>query len=265
MRVAFYHDIEDPAYWKDGLWAALEVLKADFDFTLENPDVILLWTGSQGRHINTVRSLPQPKIWLFAGGVPDVLGMNTTVVEDEYARRQFSKLGVEARIAFGTNTSLFKPRNIPKKYDVIFPGAFARWKRHELLIEWAREAGTQNVLVVGHKQDVETECYEACEQAGFSVHNSVLPEELATLYNESHECWIPSETIGGSQRTLLEARACGLPVRVAPDNPRLTEMLTQPVPSHYEYAHRLRAIINEATPSPTQRCRGSFRRLYNPS
>lgn len=236
--IGFWHDYrDDREYWRDGLWAALQTLDYDTqEFT--DCDVNIVWTGSMGEHLN--RSYDGKVVWLYAGGPFEPQDVDVTVVEDRYSKRQFKKNGVDATIAFGTNTDLFYPRDLEIKWDVIFPAAFANWKRHRLLVEWV---DNEDVLVVGKKQSHEKHCYEVCEEAGFEVRERVTPETLAELYNQAEACWIPSETMGGSQRTLLEARASGLDVRVAEDNPRLQEMMSHPVPSHHKYARILNTII----------------------
>lgn len=244
LKIGFWHDIEDFKYWKDGLWAALRILRDDFDFVLnESGDINLIWTGSYGKHI----AKPTAKgksIWLYAGGSFIQRDADITVVEDVYSYEQFKKIGVETSIAFGTNTDLFKPMELEKKWDVILPGAFAAWKRHDRLVEWVKESKIPlRVLVVGHKQRVETECYKICEDAGFDVMDQVTPKELAKLYNQSKSCWIPADVLGGCQRTLYEAMACGIPTRVNTRNERLLQMQLFGHRSHHYYANKLRDII----------------------
>jgi len=240
-QIGFWHDYsEDREYWRDGLWAAMHILQENHtiqEFT--DCPINIVWTGSLGEHID--RSYDGKVILLYAGGPFAPQDVDATVVEDRYSKRQFADNGVEAEIAFGTNTDLFYPRDLEKKWDVIFPAAFANWKRHEKLVEWVDD---EDVLVVGKKQDHEKHCYRVCEEAGFDVQERTKPQKLAKLYNQADACWIPSETMGGSQRTLLEARACGLDVRVADDNPRLQEMMEYPVPDHHEYAEKLENIID---------------------
>lgn len=247
MTIGYWHNIKDETYWKDGLWAALEILKKKYDIRFfEDCEINIIESGSEGEYMDAFKSLSGKKIWLHAGGHPKNFGFEAVVVLADQIKREFEKIGVHPFVIGGTNTDLFKPMNLVKKWDVVFPAAFATWKRHWLLVQWIQERQHEkkwNVLAVGHKQSVEIECYKICEEAGFEVSDQVTPEELAVLYNESRECWIPTETIGGSEKTLWEARSCGLSVRVAPDNPRLVELLSQPVRSHYYYALQLDSLI----------------------
>ncbi len=246
MKIALYHEIPDARYWRDGLWAAIELLKREHEIVeFGEGDMTLVETGTFGSQMDVVRKLPGKKIWFHAGGPPADYGFDYVVVLADQIQRWFAESGIRSTVINGTNTGLFKPVNCEKKYDVIFPAAFARWKRHHLLLDWVKDAGIdpKKVLVIGHKQHVETECYEMCEAAGFEVRDKVFPEELALLYNQAKECWIPSETVGGSEKTLLEAKACGLKVRVAPDNERLVEMNQQPVRSHHYYAERIKDLL----------------------
>jgi hypothetical protein len=72
------------------------------------------------------------------------------------------------------------------------------------------------------------------------------PRELAALYRSTRLVVFPMATIGGGERALLEARACGATVQVAEDNPKLQHLLrVSPVPDHETYARQLLAGIEE--------------------
>lgn len=247
-KIALYHEIPDERYWKDGLWAAIEILKRDYEIVpfADEADVLLIETGSYGKQLQKISGKKfGKKIWFHAGGPPRNLPFDHTVVLAPEIQRAFAAYDIATHVINGTNTDIFKPMKLEKSYDVIFPAAFAMWKRHHMLIKWVREAAIkpERVLVVGHKQKVETECYEICEKEGFVVLDRVLPESLALLYNQSKACWIPSETMGGSEKTLLEARACEIPVRVADDNLRLQELLEAPLFGHHVYAEKIKNLI----------------------
>lgn len=246
MKIGLWHCIPDTKYWRDGLWAAIQLLKEKYEIVeFEHGDIDLVECSSENELLTRVKGFGGKIIWFHAGGYPKNNNVDYTVVLADQLKRGFEKIGVKAITINGTNTALFRPLGLEKKWDVIFPAAYAVWKRHSLLIDWVRaENKPLKVLVVGHKQKVETECYEICEKEGFDVLDQVTPEELAVLYNQSKQCWIPTEVIGGSEKTVLEALACGLKVRVAEDNERLQEILIQPCYSHYYYAQKIESLIS---------------------
>lgn len=46
-------------------------------------------------------------------------------------------------------------------------------------------------------------------------------QDLNLLYNQAHTVFIPAPVEGGGERAVLEARASGVAVEVAADNPKL--------------------------------------------
>ena len=249
MRIAFCWDWE-PEYtqattWQDGLAAALKELMArghevgvftigtpttivNQYFNIEvvadpvesirefNPDVILHWADMTRPSAKPLLALNKPMALLFAGG--EVLGDNVELfdhifVESQVYEDKLKKKGYSVSRAFGTNTALFKPIPQQKKvFDVIFPGTFAEWKRHEL---FAYASVGLNALAVGYMYDShESECWKVCLEQGVTVLPHTSHKVLHHLYAASKICVVTSKSEGGSQRTVLEAMSMDIPVIV---------------------------------------------------
>ena len=149
--------------------------------------------------------------------------------------------------AFGVNTDIYKP--IPdaiKIWDWVSVGAFALWKRQYLL---KNKGGYKLAIGEIQKRNL-SESVDIIGDLlldGICVSDMVEPEKLAFIYNSADKIFIPADINGGGERAVLEARACGIPVEVENDNPKLKELLTWTergrVPDHYWYADQLKKGI----------------------
>jgi len=180
------------------------------------PDVILHWGDMTRPHAEPLFKLGIPMAICFAGGEP--LGENHVYfdhifVESEVYLNTFLDKGLPASIAFGTNTDLFQPiASQHQVFDALMVGTFAAWKRHHL---FAKATEGLTACAVGYMYDThEQECYQVCEQAGNLVLPHVAPNVLQRLYGASACVVVPSESAGGSQRTVLEAMAMNCPLIV---------------------------------------------------
>lgn len=247
MRLLFLWDWE-PNYsqavtWQDGLAAAMKLLSERHEvamytvgkrntiqhpyFNLEvsddivadakafNPDAILIWGDMTRPNALPLMELGKPLAICFAGG--EALGENVELfdhifVESQVYHDKFTKAGYNASIAFGTNTSLFKPLQQVKAFDTIFPATFALWKRHEL---YAKATEGLRALACGYIYTThEQECWQTCLDHGVTILPHTSHEVLQYLYAASKVCVVPSLSSGGSQRTVLEAMAMNLPLVV---------------------------------------------------
>lgn len=252
MRISFVYKLDDPN-WSDGLKKALDVLSEKHDIKYHNgsytnyfADVVLCWGAFGSWQEQFVSELPYKKAILVAGGPishPNIHKYDIVFVETKWHQEQFRKLGVNAVVAFGTNTDLFTNMDIQRPIDYLSVGAFAKWKRHELFLE---KPG--NKVAVGYMQPggIESECYEMCiENKDTLVIPQVSPEALMWLYNQSKVVSITSTVNGGGERTVLEALSCGCDVEVEPDNPKLVQLLqNKKVPTYLDYAMVLERELN---------------------
>jgi len=266
MKIAFVYQIDDEHYWKDGLWAALKILEKDWQIDyfnlyfgetyarfkdIQEHDLCLVWGALGSEQANFVVSLQDIKKGICVGGGPvnhpNIHQFDIVFVESPWYVKECRKLGVDAKLAFGTNTKLFKPiPNQSKLWKAIYPAAFAKWKRHKIFAEeWGKKG-----LAVGYMQpnNWEKECYEICLKNGVTVLPRVMPEVLVWLYNASKLVHITADLMGGGERTVLEGLACGLSVRVERDNPKLMELLKinkKRLWTEEDYAQTLKKEIEE--------------------
>jgi len=186
------------------------------------PDAILFFADLTRPTIPYLANRGIPMALCFAGGPfrNYVNCFDLIFVESDVYKNQFENENKKVIKAFGTNTELFKPIKQTKIWDAIFPATFALWKRHRL---FAEAVGNSGLAVGWMYQDHETECWQVCQEKGTMILPYVDAETLNYLYNASRTCVITSDKTGGSQRTVLEAMACNIPVIVMSDSDKTTE------------------------------------------
>lgn len=257
MKVLFICDLpkEHFPFWNDGLKAALDVLRNKYqweidilntskpeDINTEGYDVGLFW-GALAKDIHKFKYFDK-QVLCFAGGptfTPNIHNFDLIFAESRVDLLDFKRFGKNTIQAFGTNTSLFKPMLQPKIFSYIYPAAFARWKHHEKFAEFiSKELGVLSeqtedlegydlmipALAVGYMQpdEWEKECYEVCQQNGIMVMPWVPYEAMPYLINSSEKLYVGASEVGGCQRAILEAVACGVPVVVDSDSNKLQEL-----------------------------------------
>lgn len=258
--VLFVYAHEHPGLWRDGLWAALELLKDEFLIEKLNlhgvrrmnraevprADVYLGWGAFGSAQDQMVRSLSGKKGLLIAGNLVPPLRTGDYDVLFYETKWYKPQLRGHPNIvhAFGVNTDIYsKPKEKQELvWDYIGVGAYAKWKRWERMAE---KEGRK--LVIGQYQrsnEVESrEVMAALVKGGVMVADQVHPQELVKLLWRSKRAYIPAMLVGGGERSVLEARACGLEVEVENDNPKLGELLNSEIYDHKYYAGRLRRGI----------------------
>lgn len=266
-KLLFVYEHKKPEWWLDGLSAALDVLEKDFEITKENldqhhdgfsdgsrvsADFILGW-GSFGSavdlHIKERAKYFGIKKGLCVAGnaslVTSADNYDILFFESDWIKENYLKdVTTKTVKAFGVNTDIYFKQDIPNPivWDYIGVGAFASWKR------WERFNSLQGKrLVIGEYQlGNETESLSIARDLikhGVMVSDMVHPFDLANLYNWSRTLFIPADINGGGERAILEARSCGLDIKIENDNPKLKELLDCPIPSHIDYAEQLKKGI----------------------
>ena len=272
MKILFVYDHKYPELWRDGLWAALNLLEKD-GFEIEKwnlhtqlmpdgyaheKDFVLGWGAFGGKVDKCIRGLAGIKKGLCLGGyaIPpkgQTLDYDVLFYEVEWTLswlyggilQQFSPK-TELIHAFGVNTDIYKP--IPdaiKIWDWVSVGAFALWKRHYLL----REKGGYRMAIGEVQKENQEESFFIIGDLlndGVAISDMQDAETLAKIYNSANNVYIPAELMGGGERAVLEARACGIPVEVEFDNPKLQELLRSPIWNHYYYYDQLKKGILSA-------------------
>lgn len=261
MKVAFvwdwYNELSYLIGWKDGLAAALQIMKSECELKIytqiprikgemivphdyfdiygysdwqsmqdqvirDNPDVVLFWADMTRPAIGEL-ARRFPAAICFAGGDPMLSNVHLFkkifVENADYCERlMIADKNVE--IAFGANTGLFQPKSQPKVFDAFFPACFADWKRHGL---YADAVKNMKAMACGWFQEHEPWCYEACQKNGVFTTQHVPSYLLVDFYNASKTVIITSADNGGSQRSVLEAMACNIPVIVMNDSNKTSE------------------------------------------
>lgn len=266
-KLLFVLDMEPylEKYWQDGLWAALKVMEKDFIVTPINIqcsseidfsgyDFILGWGAFGGPVDNILRGVGKIKpVGLCLGGYAPFRGENTYDViyyETEWSLEWLKNQIPDGNFvhAFGVNTDIFKEdeafkySELSPVFDYMTVGAFSMWKRQSKLVE---KTGTR--LAVGQLQ--RNNQRESIAIMADLITNNVMvcdtvePKKLVAFYNLSRTIYIPAEIMGGGERAVLEARACGKNVEIESDNPKLEELLTSPIWDHKYYAYQLKEGI----------------------
>lgn len=259
MKIAFVYYHRYPEIWRDGLWAALEVLRSVHQIDMVNlfdgeavdlseHDFILGWGAINSPADLFIQRLPNKKGLCIAGNVflPNETTNNYDVVF--YETDWFSPYVQHLRLAikaFGVNTDIYHEIKVPKIFDVLSVGAFADWKRQALVTQ---EDGVR--MVIGEIQENNMEeslsIMRVLNSHGVGTMDMVSPDKLAVLYNMSKLVYIPASIYGGGERAVWEAKACGCDVKVEADNPKLKELLYSEPLNHINYAEALERGINLA-------------------
>lgn len=260
-KLLFVYDLDPKIQWMDGLWAALNLLEEDFEiekinfgvsaptrnpFILDEPDFVLGWGGFNSSVDKYLQKSSSKKGLCIGGNAfpPDGAdNYDVLFYETKWYRPQinFHKNIVHA---FGVNTDIFSPSPIPTPivWDYIGAGCLAKWKRWNKM---SHKTGSR--LVVGDYQSAnENESAIIALDLikhGVMVSDKVNPYDLANYLQWSRTAYVPAELIGGGERFVLEARACGLNVEIEDDNPKLAELLQSPIYDQYYYAKQLKEGI----------------------
>lgn len=243
-------------HWRDGLWGAMQMLEKKYDVSYKEPwdsfdeDALLMhWeapctiNGSNKQHYEKVHNSPNKKLLLFAGGPIKkewVKNYDVVVVESKINEEECEALGIPHARAFGVNTDVFKPLEIPKMYLASAHGTCASWKRQWLLCEALRE----DALVFGAYQTLDSKPFDECKMCNSTVIDEVSYEQANQLLNKSYVSVNCADFWGGGQRATLEAMACDIPVVVMKDSPKNIEFvegagigrIVDPQPHHIKKA-----------------------------
>jgi hypothetical protein len=258
-KILFVYFIKNEKMWMDGLWAALGLLEKDFDITywniavvkelgaaLDHFDFILGWSSLDGEISYLMRKIKQPHGLCIGGYIfepHNINHYNVLFYETEwYGKAELKDRHPNARHAFGINTQIYRPIKMEKIWDYTTIGSFSAWKRQFKLLE--KEG---NRLAVGQIQEGNMEesfsIISELTAFGVAIQGEVSPEILAKYINASKCIYLPATISGGSERSVLEARACGTPVEIEKDNPKLAELLTSPIWDEKYYADALKKGI----------------------
>lgn len=250
----FYHEYEE--MWKDGLYAALLELSKKYNIEMFNLnsttpkvtdltgcDFVLAW-GAFGSKPDiflreTLGNSTRQGLCIAGNAVApyDTRFYDVLFYETDWYKPQIETHPHIIK-AFGVNSKIFKPIRRKKVWDWITVGAFALWKRQELITRrWGLKLAVGEIQKGNPRESLMI--VSKLLASGVMISDMVSPETLADLYNMSEAFYMPADIYGGGERTVLEARSCGIPVHIEPDNPKLQEILDGPILNELDYAKQL--------------------------
>ena len=266
--------------WNDGLCAALDILGSNGDFEIKlvniysaiisNPqdgdyDFILGWGGFDSpvdkllyawKHNPLLANSIPMGLCIGGNAFPvrkddtyDVLFYETTwfAPQVEWHPLAIRAFGINSEIFFELQPAEHIPYPLREDfalYDYVSAGSFSNWKRHIKIIE---KEGSR--LCIGQIQqdnlsESMTIVYDLIRK-GVAVSDQVDAWQLALIFNLTHNVYVPASIIGGGERVVWEARACGAYVEVEEDNPKLQSLLDEEVQDEYWYYRQLKKGIQK--------------------
>lgn len=191
------------------------------------PDAILVWGDFTRPTIPHLIASGIPVALAFTGGIG--LGTPPNVklffVESASYYAWMKSRGLNVMTAFGVNDRLFKPIKQPKIFDAIFPATFADWKRHGIFANAVK--GLRSFCFGYMYHDHEVHCWQYPQSKDVMIAPHLSHEATAYVMNAAKCVVVTSNTHGGSQRTVLEAMACDIPVIVMSDSDKTTEYVLE--------------------------------------
>jgi len=211
--------------------------------------------------------ITKPKVLLISGVAPlpedaQVVQFYDGLVYETlwyYHWQRLSSHHANVHQAFGIDTTIMRRRQeemaTVKTWDLLFVGWMAPWKRLELFVARfqllcavAKSQGKKRpaAIAIGKLDATEDSMsiIQMLQNNGIIVRTEVPYSELARLIQDSKEMYIPSTVQGGGERAVLEAKACGVVVRVEEDNPKLKELAALvDVPGPMKYADGLHRAL----------------------
>lgn len=179
----------------------------------------------------------------------DVLFYDKHWLQDTFGAHPMAvhAFGVDTPATFNSSDSDWATH--PKLFDYVSVGMFAPWKRHEAITE---KTGARLVVGYGWRSEVSSGIVSTLFSAGVAVWQQVLPEQMCGIYRASRKLLMAATELGGGERVILEARACGMPteaIELRSDNSRLREFISSPIYSSAYYAAQFALGIRSVLPT----------------
>jgi hypothetical protein len=138
--------------------------------------------------------------------------------------------------AFGIDNTVMKPNIQEKIYDVIFVGNIINYKRPLKILDLPGKK-----ICLGFKSD--KSIIKKLLDNDVEIVEFVEYDRLSYYYNKSKLCYIPCSIHGGGERAVLEARSCGIPVKIENDNPKLKELCESEIYSSVYYSKQIEKVF----------------------
>ncbi len=220
--------------WRDGHRAAFEELAKyhEVDFILGKklpnyqPDFLLFWDDSNSEVFNHIDKYDCRKgicLTTDPHNMNNLRRLDVVFVESDPIYNQVRSEGIRCIKAFGTDTDFFKPNDeVKKDIEFFYPATFSPWKLQRDIAFLGDRLTCIGTLQPDGKID-----YESCQNNGVNTEVGYFPvEKIRDYYWRSKSVIIPA--IHGSERTVLEAMACGIKPQVLnDDNVRTKSYITE--------------------------------------
>ena len=154
--------------------------------------------------------------------------------------------------SFGINKDIFKDFNLEKQYDYVWVGSINDYLKKFTEIYKLVDNKESKILMVGDiYTEEDREKIEKMKNDGYQIE--VKPRcslsQLSYYYNISKCLLLTQPVYGGGERSLLEAKYCGLEIKIL-DNEKLSELYHEDIIFDIEYFSRqidagLDTIIND--------------------
>lgn len=210
--------------WRDGHRAAFEEIakKHEVDFILGKrlpdyqPDFLLFWDDSNSevfQHLHKYDCRKGICLTTDPWNMDNLRKLDVVFVESDPIYQKVRREGIRTIKAFGTDTDFFRPNpDIKKDIEYFYPATFSPWKKQSDIAYLG-----DKLLCVGTVQPDGKAELEACLKAGVKVEEGYFPvEKIREYYWRSKKVIIPA--VHGSERTALEAMACGVWPQVLNDS-----------------------------------------------
>ena len=214
--------------WRDGLRAALEELERqghEIVWFLDKkiPDInsrwdaILFWDDSNSGFFEHVDSYDCGKgIFLTTDpqNFDNLRKLDVVFCESEPIYDSVRAQGIHAVRAFGTDTDFYTWSERKKTIPYFYPATFSLWKKQSSIAHLGKE-----LTCIGTVQPDGVSELAECLKMGVKVEEGYFPaEKIKSYYQRAEKVIIPA--IHGSERTCLEAMACGIRPEVNRENVR---------------------------------------------
>jgi glycosyltransferase involved in cell wall biosynthesis len=219
MKIAFiwYFDKAPLVYskWRDGLRTAMEIIscKHEVDWFIgkqipeKHYDFLLFWDDSNSEMFNHLDIADRRGICLTTdpNNIDNLKKLDVVYCESDPILEAVRRNGIRAIKAFGTDTMFFHPNPvIVKDIEYFYPATFSPWKRQSEIAYLG-----EKLLCVGTVQPDGVNELKACEDNNVKIETGYFHvKKIRRLYWRTKNMIIPA--VHGSERTVLEAMACGI-------------------------------------------------------
>lgn len=224
IAVVWYFDKASWVFpnWRDGLRAAIELISKQhkvtwfLDKNIPDPedgyDFILLWDDSNSEFFNYIDRYACRKgicLTTSPSNFDNLRKLDVVFCESDPVYEAVRAHGLHGIKAFGTDIDFFSPSKSKKKEMIFFyPATFSPWKRQSEIAYLGNQLTCIGTLQPDGKHEL-----EECQKMGVNIEIGYFPvSKIRNYYQNSKNVIIPA--VHGSERTVLEAMACGIKPKV---------------------------------------------------